>query len=249
MLSPHGLSRRCTSRITSCWVAVLAGAFAASWSFPLCAAPSTAPEYFSPGKVTQGADSVEAYVRRFEASYRGVRTLRADFTQTSYAWGRSRVESGTVELARGGKMRWEYREPESKLFVSDGKTTVLYVPAERQMTESAMSAEDDARMPFSLLLSHLDLHRAFSKIEFADQALDAEHGDRVLRAFPKQKFSEDYRSVLIELTPSMDVRKLVVLYPDNSTMQFVFTQIQRNAPLDPRSFEFAPPPGTAVIRQ
>src|SRR5215471_774200 len=125
--------------------------------------------------------SVEQYVHAFESSYHGVNTLRADFTQTYTSGGRTRVESGTVSLAKGGRMRWDYREPEAKLFVSDGKELSLYVPAEKQVSRSAAKATEDFRTPLGVLLSRLSLRKVFSKVEFADQALHAEVGNRVLR--------------------------------------------------------------------
>ncbi len=197
----------------------------------------------------RASGSVDEFVRRFESSYRHVRTLRADFTQTFYAWGESRTESGTVEFARRGRMRWDYRQPEEKVFVSNGKETFLYVPQEKQVTRSPARASDDARVPLRLLLSHLDLHKVFAKIEFANQALRADPGDLVLRAYPQGAASQEYRSVLVEVTPSFDVRRLVIFYPDNSTMQFEFTHIQRNAPVADSSFEFTPPAGTRVVEQ
>src|SRR5579863_8821654 len=75
--------------------------------------------------VANAAAPVEEYVSRLETSYRDVKTLRAEFVQTYLGGGRTRVESGTVYFARGGKMRWEYREPEEKLFLSDGKKLML----------------------------------------------------------------------------------------------------------------------------
>ena len=193
--------------------------------------------------------SLEQYVHAFESSYHEVNTLRADFTQTYTSGGRTRVESGTVSLAKGGRMRWDYREPEAKLFVSDGKELSLYVPAEKQVSRSAVKATEDFRTPLGVLLSRLSLRKVFSKVEFADQALHAEVGNRVLRGYPKQGFEDEYREVLIELGPKMDIRRLVVLYADNSTMEFTFTNIQRNVDLSPSIFHFVPPPGVEVIEQ
>ena len=85
---------------------------------------------------------------------------------------------------------------------------------------------DDARVPFPLLVSHFDLRRIFSKIEFADQALKAEPGDRVLRGYPKRGYEEEYSQVLMEVTPQFDVRRLVVFYPDQSVMEFSFDRIE-----------------------
>jgi len=193
--------------------------------------------------------SVEDYVHAFESSYHGVNTLRADFTQTYTSGGRTRIESGTVSLANGGRMRWDYREPEAKLFVSDGKEVSLYIPGEKQVTRSRAKATEDFRTPLGVLLSRLSLRKVFSKVEFADQALHADVGNRVLRGYPKQGFEDEYREVLIELSPQMDIRRLVVFYADNSTMEFTFTHIQRNVDLSPSIFHFVPPAGVEIIQQ
>lgn len=193
--------------------------------------------------------SIEELVREFESHYANVTTLQADFVQSSYAWGRTRVESGKVYMERGGKMRWAYEKPEEKLFVSNGKSLVLYVPAEKQMTVSSSQDAAEARVPLDLLVSHLQLSRVFSRIEFAPHALEADPGDVVIRGYPRLLYKRDYRSAVIELTPQFDIHRLVVFYPDNSTMQFEFTHIERNRPLAPSLFALAPPPGTQVIHQ
>lgn len=192
---------------------------------------------------------LEQFVRELESSYRGVRTLRAQFTQT-YIWGRrTRVESGTVYLARGGLMRWDYRQPMEKLFLSDGKKLLLYVHAEKQLTRSAVKSSEDVRVPLGLLLSRLNLRKVFSKIEFAEDALKPGPGHRILRAFPKHGIEDGYREVLMELSPMFDIRRLVIFYPDHSTMEFNFDRIERNLSLDPALFRFTPPAGTQVIDQ
>ena len=76
-------------------------------------------------------DSLGEYVRQFESSYHAVRTIRADFTQTYVSGGRTRIESGIVYFARAGLMRWDYQRPQPKLFLSDGKTLMLYIPEEK----------------------------------------------------------------------------------------------------------------------
>ncbi len=69
-----------------------------------------------------GADeSLDSFIRQLESSYRGVKSWKADFVQVYRAGDRERRETGTVVLARGGKMRWVYTSPESKLFLADGK--------------------------------------------------------------------------------------------------------------------------------
>jgi outer membrane lipoprotein carrier protein len=195
------------------------------------------------------APELDNYIRQFEASYQGVRTLHAAFTQEYSAWDRNRVESGDVYLERGGKMRWEYQQPETKLFLSDGKEVLLYVPSQKQLTRTPIKESGDVRVPFEILVSHLNLRRAFSKVEFVDSVQPLQPGDRVLRAYPKHGYEEVYKDVLVELTPAFDIRRLTVRYPDGTSMKFTFDQISRNVPVRPAMFEFTPPEGTEVIQQ
>lgn len=192
---------------------------------------------------------LDGYVRALESSYRGVQTLQAEFTQTR-TWGnRTRMESGAVYLARGGRMRWEYREPSPKLFVASGKDLFLYVPADQHVTHSKVKASDDIRVPFSLLLSRLNLRKVFADIRFDDGAMQALPGNRVLRAIPKKAEEVGYGEVWMEISPEFDIRKLVIHYADRSRMEFVFKDIERNSPLSPALFTFTPPAGTTVVDQ
>jgi outer membrane lipoprotein-sorting protein len=203
----------------------------------------------SAARVDASSPSLDEYVRALESSYRGVKTLRAEFTQT-HIWGnRTRVESGTVCFARGGLMRWDYREPSSKLFLATSKALILYIPAENQVTRSPIKSSEDVRVPFRLLLSRLNLRRVFEKIEFADGAREARPGNRILRAFPKKAGESGYAEVLMEVTPGFDIRRLVVTYVDRSCMEFVFERIQRNTSLSRALFSFTPPAGAEIIDQ
>ena len=196
-----------------------------------------------------GSTSLQEYVHQFESRYRNVRSLRADFEQTYVSGGRTRIETGTVYFARGGPMRWDYRQPNGKIFLSDGKSLLLYIPDEKQLTRTPLKSSEDVRVPFRLLLSRLNLRRVFSRIEFANDAWEHDPADRVLRAFPKPGFEEDYRQVLIEIDPQFDIRRLDVLYPDQSVMVFRFDKLARNVPLSPSIFRFTPPAGTEIIDQ
>jgi outer membrane lipoprotein carrier protein len=192
---------------------------------------------------------IDALVDGIDRRYHDVWTLKTEFTQT-YVWGdTTRKERGTAYFARGGLMRWEYREPRDKLVVADGKRMWLYIPQEKQVTQSAFNPEDDPRVPFPLLLSHFNLHKVFSKIEFADQALKAAPGDRVLRGYARHGYEDLYSQVLIEVTPTLDVKRLVVFYPDRSAMEFAFENMEKNLPLTRTLFAFTPPPGSEVIKQ
>jgi len=90
---------------------------------------------------TLAPTTASPYVQQFESSYREVRSLRAEFTQTYTLGGTSpRIEVGRVSFARGGLMRWDYQRPTEKLFVADGKQVSLYIPEEHQLTRTPMKS-------------------------------------------------------------------------------------------------------------
>ena len=50
-------------------------------------------------------------------------------------------ERGIVQIKPPGRMRWEYKDPEDKLFVSDGQALLFYVPADKQVIVSEQDVE------------------------------------------------------------------------------------------------------------
>jgi outer membrane lipoprotein carrier protein len=89
------------------------------------------------------ADLARSLVRRIEERHARATDLVARFTQSyrSGMLGREVVERGVVSIKRPGRMRWEYKDPETKLFVSDGRTFYFYVPADRQVIVSEQDTE------------------------------------------------------------------------------------------------------------
>lgn len=187
------------------------------------------------------------FIDKVEKSYHEVRAIRADFTQTYDAGGGIRVESGTVVFARGGRMRWDYDVPEKKIFLTNKKEVLLYLPEENQLNRTPVKASEDYRVPFRLLLSRFDLKKVFHKFEDANHKFKHSPQDRVIIAYPKHAKKLGYQHVAIEFDPQLNIRRLVIVYADNTVMKFRFSHIRRNPKLSASLFEFDPPPGTEVI--
>src|ERR1700691_2358597 len=83
--------------------------------------------------VAFGATSpADIVIHRLEARYHHAATLKAAvFERYSDGNGGVSAESGTVYFSRPGRMRWEYRSPEEKLFLVDGTNVWFYVPADK----------------------------------------------------------------------------------------------------------------------
>lgn len=192
---------------------------------------------------------LDEFITKVQRSYHEVKAIRADFSQTYDAGGGARVESGTVVFARGGRMRWDYREPEKKVFLSNKKEVLLYMPEERQLNRSSVKESEDYRVPFRLLLSRFDLKKVFYKFEDANNQFQHAPEDRVIIAYPKNGEKMGYKHVVMEFDPQLDIRRLVIVYTNGTTMKFSFSHIDRNPLLASTLFELTPPPGTQIVNQ
>ena len=106
---------------------------------------------------TAMAEDVRTLAASVDDHYNHLRTLQAEFTEIYHGSGMERTESGTLWLAKGGlkkpgKMRWEYRSPKAKLFVSNGRDAWFYLPADRQARKTDARKLDDVRSPLAFLL-------------------------------------------------------------------------------------------------
>ncbi|MGA7632219.1 MAG: outer membrane lipoprotein carrier protein LolA, partial [Terriglobales bacterium] len=67
------------------------------------------------------AQDIHQLAQAVDNHYNHLRSLESDFTEIYRGDGPERVESGTLWLKKPRKMRWEYRSPKEKLFISDGE--------------------------------------------------------------------------------------------------------------------------------
>ena len=106
---------------------------------------------------TPQAQDIHQLARAVDDHYNRLRSLQADFTEIYRGAGAERVESGTLWLKKPRKMRWEYRSPKEKLFVSNGKAVWFYLPSERQARRTDPKKLDDLRSPLAFLLGKTKL--------------------------------------------------------------------------------------------
>jgi outer membrane lipoprotein carrier protein len=211
--------------------AVILTALAAAAQKP--AAPASAD-------VHQLAESVDHH-------YDALRSLQADFSETYQGVGVKRSESGTLWLKRPGKMRWEYREPREKLFITNGKDAWFYVPGERQARKMPVKNLDDLRSPLRYLLGKTKLEKEFSGLSLAPDVPPLVPGDVVLRGVPKG-MQDRISQVLMEITPNRDISRIVIEEVDGSTTEFRLREQKMNVEVSDQRFKFSPPPGVETIQ-
>jgi outer membrane lipoprotein carrier protein len=201
----------------------------------LCALAARAD---APPNVSQIAQAVDDH-------YDHLRTLQAEFTESYEGAGMQRTESGTLWLKKPGKMRWEYRSPKEKLFLSDGQNAWFYVPGDKQARKTSVKKLNDLRSPLGFLLGKTKLEKELQGLSWAPEEKPMNPGDVVLRGVPKG-LGDQINSILLELTPAHEIARIVLNQEDGSTTEFRFQDQKTNVMLEDKSFRFVPPAGVEV---
>jgi outer membrane lipoprotein carrier protein len=195
--------------------------------------------------ISAWGDDVKTVAAAVDAHYNHLKTLQAEFTEVYRGSGMERTETGTLWLKKPGKMRWEYRSPREKLFVSDGKDAWFYVPEDRQARKTAAKKLDDIRSPLSFLLGKTKLEKELRGLSFAPDAA-AQPGNVVLRGVP-QGMEDRISEVLLEIAPDHRMVRIVIQEVDGSATEYRFTDQKEDVAIGDGRFGFTPPAGTETV--
>lgn len=192
--------------------------------------------------LSQSPPAVDTVVRQVESHYNSAKTLTVNFTETYSILGHKRPpETGKLTLRKVGKMRWDYRQPEGKLFVSDGKTVYLYTARDNRVEKVAMKSTDDMRAPLAFLLGKLDMNKEFRNIQ-ARQASDG-----LWLAAESKTDRLPYQSIEMKVVNTGEISELVVHGRDQSMTAYRFTDERLNQPVNDALFHFQIPAGAEVV--
>lgn len=185
---------------------------------------------------------VSRIVARVEAHHRRVSDLTARFVQSyrSGLLGREIVEKGTFSLKRPGRMLFEYREPERKTFVTNGRRVFFYVPSDRQVVVREQAGQRGIAM--SLLSGEASILGQF-EATLEDPGTPA--GIR-LRLVPRQPDADVERATL-EVDAEGRITAIEIVDPQGSRSRFRFEGIRENVGLPDRIFDFEIPKGVELV--
>jgi outer membrane lipoprotein carrier protein len=151
------------------------------------------------------------------------------------------VEEGTVTLAPGGRMRWEYTRPAGKLAVADGKTSTLYLPENREAFVQPL--DPGGPLLFRLLAGQVKLEE-----ELVCEGVTAQ-GDRAVMDLRLIKRDAEVQRVEVTIVAATG-QVVQVRYKDplGNEVSLALSDIQRPVSAPESSFLFKVPPGTRIIR-
>lgn len=170
-------------------------------------------------------------------------TLSARFAQTVYAADgyAAQSTSGTMTLARPGKVRWVSAPPFEQWVIADGRTLWVYDPDLAQVSIRPFLG-DIGNTPAVLLIGGVaDLERQFSVVREISGATIS---------YTLKPLAADSRYTELTLSFSDQTPTAMVLRDTlGQRTEVTFTKVKLNAPVDGKLFHFDPPAGTDVLRE
>ncbi|HLK48211.1 MAG TPA: outer membrane lipoprotein carrier protein LolA [Bryobacteraceae bacterium] len=181
---------------------------------------------------------LEHLLKNVETRYNKAKTLQVLFTE-HYTPPRSasRTESGTLLLRKPGRMRWDYTQPQGKLFVGDGKYLWLYTPADNRVEKMKVQESEDMRAPLAFLLGKLNFDKEFRNLQAKPEGAATR-----ITAEPKTE-NLPYSQVEFVVASDYSIREVKVTGFDHSLLDFVFSEEKVDPSLEAKLFQFQMPPG------
>lgn len=192
------------------------------------------------GAASPNTPGTEA-ARRIEERHRQIADLTARFVQTyrSGILGREVVERGSVSLKRPGRMLWEYRDPERKTFVCDGKSCYFYVPADKQVIVRDQAGQRGVAI--ELLSGQLDILGRF------EVGLENGPGGRARLLLVPRQPDPDVERLYLDADPTGRILAIEIVDAQGNRSEFRFDAIRENVGLSDGLFRFRIPEGVEVF--
>ena len=194
-------------------------------------------------------NELNSLIAAVDKTFASMKDFSADFVQFSTNFlNQKQEDEGHLYLTKDRKMRWDYRKPEEKHYVTDGKTLYTYIPRSREVTRESVKESDWDQIPLMFLLGRENLKKEFPTITELTTTNPLFPGDRVLHLIPKRKL-EGIASIDIEVNPRTKlIDRMIIWDMDKQSNDLIFTKIVINSNIPAETFVFKTPPGVKVIQ-
>jgi outer membrane lipoprotein carrier protein len=199
-----------------------------------------------PLAAAEAKQDVRALAAAVDTHYNHLRSLQAEFTETYRGSGMDRNESGTLWLKKPGKMRWEYRSPKEKLFVSNGRDAWFYLPDDRQARKESAKKLEDLRSPLAFLLGKTKLEKELRGLSVAPDVEPLLAGNTVLRGVPSA-LADQISEIVLEISPDNRIVRLIMQGVDGASTEYRFTDQKEDVSIADNRFDFRAPADTEIV--
>lgn len=182
-------------------------------------------------------------VQTLKSFFQNNTSMRAKFQQTVVDnLGRKVQEvTGSMQLQRPGKFRWDYDKPYVQLIVGDGKKVWLFDPDLNQVTVRPLDKVLGSS-PAALLAGSKDIDKTFELKSVGKQ------GElNWVEAIPKEKES-GFERVVLGFKGNM-LQEMEMRDSFGQITVIEFSKQELNPKLDAKNFRFVPPEGADVLSE
>ena len=185
---------------------------------------------------------------RTEKKLFSLSSIKADFEQIYYSVSITTPlrEKGEFTLKKPDLMKWEYREPEEKVFLYKKGNFLFYIPEDNQLIKSSF-AEENHESEILNLLSGKKILQDHYLIEFSPFPTENAHAFQ-LKLIPREE--DEYSFILLEIDEkSWLIRKAIFLDWVGNKTEFRFSRIKTNVRVPQSFFELKVPPDVEIIEK
>jgi len=192
------------------------------------------------------SQTAEEIALQTEAKIRSYRSLQADFEHIYHSSTVSTPleENGRLYIKKPDWMKWEYKEPEKKMFLYRDDLFQSYFPEDNQLVRQSLSEEDSEAETLSLLTGQKSLLDQY-EVEF-DSFPTENKKVWQLRLTPNDENEDAF--LLLEIDQSTGlISKLISLDWSGNRQEFHFKNIKTNLNLADKVFELVIPPDAEIV--
>ncbi len=196
------------------------------------------------GAQSQTAPPAQEVAAALQKKYDAIHDFTADFVHESEGGllRKKQTERGLVQVKKPGKMRWDYKSPEQKLFLSDGRRIYLHVPADNQVIISPVPEQDQATTAVLFLVGKGNLTRDFN-VTYAEGGGPDTYALRLQPKSPERDY--DWLQLVVDRR-TLQIRTLTAADAQGGRSTFQFSNFKENTGLSDKTFTFKIPRGADV---
>jgi outer membrane lipoprotein-sorting protein len=199
-----------------------------------------------PVRAQAPAQPAEEIAARLEQRLQTLRSLQADFDQFFHSSSQTAPlhEKGRFFLQKPNRMRWEYFEPEAKVFLCQEGIFEQYYAEDNQLIRSRLTGEESGAEILALLAGENKLRASYAIEPGPDPAVSKKA--RSLKLTPLGE--GEYTSILVEVDDltSLPVRLVFSDLAGNRT-EFLFRKAKVDLSLPAGTFRLKVPQDCEII--
>ena len=191
--------------------------------------------------------TVEEVALKAEKKLRSVQSIQANFHQIYYPSSVSTPlkEKGKFYFKKPDLMKWEYKDPEEKIFLYKEGVFLFYFPEDKELFQSSSPKEKYESEILALLSGQKRLTDDYL-IEFSPFPSENQKSWK-LKLTPKEE--NDYTHILLEIDEkTWLIRKAIFFDWAGSKSEFHFSQIKTNIRFPQKVFELKVPSDVEIIK-